>query len=71
MRWRLVYARGGGTPAMRLRLRERPVPIQDLLHGRLFPERVGLSSEWAPYYRGEMVTLCLARERRHRLRLAA
>lgn len=61
---------GGGTPAMRLGLRERPIPIRDLLAERLFPMRVDLPPEWARYYRGEIATRRLAREHRHRLKLA-
>jgi len=61
---------GGGTPAMRLGLRERPIPIRELLAERLFPMRVDLPPEWARYYRGEIATRRLAREHRHRLKLA-
>jgi transposase-like protein len=60
----------GGTPAMRLGLRDRPVPIPELLRWRLFPERVGLPAEWARYYRGEVTTRRIRNERRHRLKLA-
>jgi transposase-like protein len=63
--------RGGGTPAMRLGLTSRPIPIRELLSRRLFPARVELPAEWARYYRGEVVTRSLANERRHRLQLAA
>jgi len=63
--------RGGGTPAMRLGLKDRPVPIRDILRQRLFPRRVSLPPEWARYYRGEVVTRYLKNERRHRLKLAA
>jgi len=63
--------RGLGTPAMRLGLRDRPIPIAELLKRRLFPGRVELPAEWARYYRGEVATRYLKHERRHRLRLAA
>jgi transposase-like protein len=63
--------RGLGTPAMRLGLRVRPVPLQEILRWRLFPERVELPAEWLRYYRGEVVTRHLRNERRHRLKLAA
>jgi len=63
--------RGGGTPAMRLGLTTRPLPIRELLARRLFPSRVELPAEWARYYRGEVVTRRMANERRHRLKLAA
>jgi hypothetical protein len=62
---------GGGTPAMRLGLKERPVPIAELLRSRLFPSRVELPPEWARYYRGDVPTRRFANEQRHRLKLAA
>src|SRR5262245_46448881 len=62
--------RGGGTPAMRLGLKDRPIPIPELLKERLFPDRVELPEEWARYYRGDVVTRYLVNERRHRLKLA-
>ena len=62
---------GGGTPAMRLGLRERPIPIRELLKERLFPTRVDLPEEWARYYGGEIRTRRVASERRHRLKLGA
>ena len=61
---------GGGTPAMRLGIRERPVPVRELLKGRLFPERVGLPPVWARYYRREVMTRRIANPRRLRLKLA-
>ena len=63
--------RGLGTPAMRLGLRDRPVPLREILRWRLFPGRVELPEEWARYYRGEVATRYLKNERRHRLKLAA
>ena len=62
---------GGGTPAMRLHLRERRVSLREMLKWRLFPERVKLPAVWAAYYRREVVTRRIANERRHRLTLAA
>jgi transposase-like protein len=62
--------RGLGTPAMRLGLRDRPIPIAELLVRRLFPERVQLPGAWARYYRGEIPTRYLRNERRHQLKLA-
>jgi len=56
---------------MRLGLRDRPVPLREILRWRLFPERVELPEEWARYYRGEVATRYLRNERRHRLKLAA
>jgi len=63
--------RGLGTPAMRLGLRARPVPLREILRWRLFQERVRLPAEWARYYRGDVVTRYLKNEHRHRLKLAA
>ena len=60
----------GGTPAMRLGLTDRPIPLAELLGARLFPDRVGLPEPWAGYYRGEVRTRRIARESRHRLKLA-
>jgi hypothetical protein len=62
---------GGGTPAMRLKLKERPIPIEELLGERLFPTRVELPEEWARYYWGEVLTRRIPNARRHRLKLAA
>jgi hypothetical protein len=62
---------GGGTPAMRLKLKERPIPIRELLRERLFPTRVELPEEWARYYWGEVLTRRIPNARRHRLKLAA
>jgi hypothetical protein len=45
-------ALGGGTPAMRLQLTTRPIPIRELLAQWLFPTRVELPEEWARYYGG-------------------
>ena len=61
---------GGGTPAMRLGLESRPIPLREVLKRRLFPNRVPLSTEWWTYYRGELRTRRFAREKRHTLRLA-
>src|SRR5262249_34697715 len=62
---------GGGTPAMRLGLAERPVPIKELLNERLFPTCVELPQEWMRYYRSDVPTRRMPNERRHRLKLAA
>jgi len=62
---------GGGTPAMRLGLSERPVPIRELLRERLFPTLVDLPEEWARYYREEVPTRRIPNARRHRSKLAA
>ena len=61
---------GGGTPAMRLGLRDQPESVQSVLKERLFPARVGLPEEWRRYYFREVATPGIARARRHTLRLA-
>jgi hypothetical protein len=61
---------GGGTPAMRIGLRDRPVALPELLGARLFTQRVGLPPVWERYYRGEVPTRTIPNERRHRLKLA-
>ena len=58
---------GGGTPAMRLGLTARPIPVRELLSKRLFPSHIELPPEWARYYRGEVPTRRFPNERRHRL----
>ncbi|NOT35547.1 MAG: hypothetical protein HOP12_15490 [Candidatus Eisenbacteria bacterium] len=67
---RFSERRGGGTPAMRLGLRERPIPVAELLERRRFPSLVALPEAWARYYRREIDTRRMARPRRHALRLA-
>jgi transposase-like protein len=62
---------GGGTPAMRLELSERSIPIRDILSRRLFASRVELPAEWARYYWGEVPTRRIPNARRHRLKFAA
>ena len=62
---------GGGTPAMRLGLGERPIPVGEILAKRLFPGRVRLPEEWGSYYRGGVRTRRLANERQHDLTIAA
>lgn len=61
---------GGATPAMRLGLAERPIPVRELVRARLFPSRVDLPGEWARYYWEEVATRRIAHEHRHRLKLA-
>jgi len=61
---------GGGTPAMRLGLSTRPIPIRELLRSRLFPTRVPLPEPWDEYYGGRVRTRRIRNERRHCLRLA-
>jgi hypothetical protein len=62
--------RGGGTPAMRPGLQERPLSVEELLSARQFPGRVGLPREWERYYRGEVRTAPICNQRSHRLKFA-
>lgn len=62
---------GGGTPAMRLGIADRPWSLARILSERLFPGRVRLPEPWAGYYRGAVDTPGIARPRRHRLVRAA
>ena len=62
---------GGGTPAMRLGLTDRPIPRAGSARARLFPARVRLPEPWAGYYAGQVRTSRIANERRHALKLAA
>ena len=62
---------GGGTPAMRLGLTERLIPVRELLRERLFPSLADLPEEWTRYYGEEIPTRRIANEHRHRLKLAA
>lgn len=62
---------GGGTPAMRVGARARPVPVEEMLNRRLFPARVRLPEPWAGYYRGEVRTARIPNHRHHTLTLAA
>jgi hypothetical protein len=61
---------GGGTPAMRVGIADRPIPVKEILKWRLFPARVKLPEPWASYYRGELRTPRIPNHRRHRLKLA-
>ena len=59
------------TPAMRLGLGERPLPVREVLRERLFPARCGLPERWARYYWREVTTREIPHPTRHRLRYAA
>ena len=61
---------GGGTPAMRVGIRARPLSVAEVLRRRLFPFRVGLSELGWKYYRREVPTARIANPRRHQLRQA-
>ena len=60
----------GGTPAMRLGLRDAPLSWRAVLEARLFPSRIALPAPWEEYYRREVDTPGIANPRRHALRLA-
>ena len=62
--------RGGPTPAMRLGLASRRVPLPEVLRNRVFPARVELPEPLRTYYRGEVPTRRFAREQRFTARLA-
>jgi len=61
---------GGGTPAMRLGLIDRPLPLREILGARLFPSRIELPAPWQEYYWGRLRTRRFAREPSHALKLA-
>jgi hypothetical protein len=61
---------GGGTPAMRIGIREDPVRWPELLGERLFPSRVRLPKPWSEYYWRKVPTSRIANPRGHRLKRA-
>ena len=61
---------GGGTPAMRLGLRQRPCSLRELLGRRHFPSRIELPAPWDQYYRRMVDTAGIRNPRRHALRRA-
>ena len=61
---------GGGTPAMRIGLRDRPLTVREILKERLFPARVGLPRCWEQYYLRRIPTSRIQNPRRHSLKLA-
>src|SRR2546423_559185 len=61
---------GGGTPAMRLGLADRPIPLREILRERVFATRIKLPALWSGYYRGEVPTRRIRNEQRLRLKLA-
>ena len=58
------------TSAMLLGLAQRPWRMRDLLAGRLFYEKAGLSDRWRDYYRRNVTTRALTVNRTHKLVLA-
>jgi hypothetical protein len=63
--------RGGGTPAMRVGSRDRPVSLTELLKWRLFPSQIELPVPWDRYYRRQIPTARIKNPREHRLKRAA
>lgn len=61
---------GGGTPAMRLGLTDRPLTLRRLFRRRLFPAVVQPPQRWQRYYRRDVPTRRLPRHHTHRLRYA-
>jgi len=62
--------KGGGTPAMRLNLRDGPLSWRAVLRERLFATRIELPAPWGDYYRRLVPTAEIANPRQHALRLA-
>ena len=60
----------GGTPAMRLGLRQTPLSPRAILGERLFPSRIKLPEPWAEYYRRLEDTPGIAHPARHALKRA-
>jgi hypothetical protein len=58
------------TPAQRLGLTRTALSVPAVLAHRLFPSRVGLPGRLGAYYRREVRTRQIARNRRHELRYA-
>src|SRR5215212_1380112 len=61
---------GGGTPAMRIGMRELPIPIAVLFKERLFPTRIRLPRPWTEYYWRNLPTRRIKSPRVHCLALA-
>jgi transposase-like protein len=60
----------GGTPAMRVGLRDTPLSPRALLKERLFPSRVSLPQPWSEYYRRLEDTPGIRHPVRHNLKRA-
>jgi hypothetical protein len=58
---------GGGTPAMRVGLQQRPLGLKTLLKTRRFPDRVGLPAPWRGYYERRVPTARIEHPRWHQL----
>jgi hypothetical protein len=61
---------GGGTPAMRIGIRERPLTVKEVLKDRLFPTHVRLPQPWADYYLRKVPTRRIRNPRLHTLKRA-
>jgi transposase-like protein len=71
MKGRREKQRGSPTPAMVRAMADRPFAVEDVLAERIFPSRVKLPVRWGNYYRREVTTRALPRQRRHDLQYAA
>ena len=58
---------GGGTPAMRAGIRERPLAVEELVGRRMFPTRTRLTALESRYYRRLVPTARIPNPRRHQL----
>ena len=58
--------RTSGSPAMRLKLADRLLTVDDVLSRRLFPSQVRLHELWQRYYDREVETRQIPGGRRHR-----
>jgi transposase-like protein len=59
-----------GTPAMRLRLADARLTVEEVLESRLFPHRIPLPARWRPYYWRTVRTRAIPRCSVHRRRYA-
>ena len=71
MKGRREKQRGSPTPAMVRGMVDRRLEVEEVLSERLFSSRVELPVRWGSYYRREVRTRALLRQRRHGLRYAA
>jgi len=70
MKGRREKQRESPTPAMARGMADRPFKVADVLAMRIFPSRVELPARWGEYYRREVRTRALPRQRRHDLQYA-
>lgn len=62
--------RDSPTPAMELGLVDHRLTVEEIMDHRIFPDHLNLPESWARYYRREVSTRVLVRERRHDLKYA-